>query len=95
MKMVEKNGNESCYMTMDGGMSSCKVESVISIDNRGQMVFPKSIRDVAKIRAGDKLAVISWAKHSEVCCVSLIEVGNLSDMVKGMLGPLMKEILTK
>ena len=37
MKMVEKNGNESCYMPMDGEMGSCKVESVISTDYRGQM----------------------------------------------------------
>ena len=93
--MVGQNGNKSCYMPMDGGIGSCKVESIISIDDRGQMVLPKSVRDMAKVRAGDKLAVISWEKDGEVCCISLIKVEDLAEMVKEMLGPLMKEILAK
>ena len=91
--MAGKNGDESCCAPMDGGMSCCKVESVISIDDRGQMVLPKEIRDRAEIRAGDKLAVISWEKDGEVCCISLIKAESLADMVKGMLAPVMKEIL--
>ncbi len=93
--MVEKSGNECCCMQSDGGIGSCKVESIISVDDRGQMVLPKSIRDMAKIRAGDKLAVINWEKDGEVCCISLIKVEDLAEMVKGMLGPLMKEIMAK
>jgi len=82
-------------MPTDVGIGSCKIESVISIDDRGQMVLPKSIRDMAKIRAGDKLAAISWEKNGEVCCISLIKVDDLAEMVKGMLGPLMREILAR
>ena len=93
--MGEKSGNESCCMPMDGGICSCKVDSIISIDERGQMVLPKSIRETARIRAGDKLAVINWEKDGEVCCISLIKVEDLAEMVKGMLGPLMKEIVAK
>lgn len=93
--MGENSGNESRCMPMDRGICSCKVESIISVDERGQMVLPKSIRDMAKIRAGDKLAVISWEKDGEACCISLIKVEDLTDMVKGMLGPLMKEIMAK
>ncbi len=85
--------NESCCEPVDGGTSCCKVESVISIDDRGQMVLPKEIRDKAKIRAGDKLAVVSWEKDGKVCCISLIKAEELTEMVKGMLGPVMKEIL--
>jgi antitoxin PrlF len=95
MTMGKKSGNESRCMPMDGGIGSCKVESIISVDDRGQMVLPKSIRDMAKIRAGDKLAVINWEKDGEVCCISLIKVEDLAEMVKGMLGPLMKEIMAK
>ncbi len=93
--MVEKKGNESSCNPTDDGIGCCKVESVISVDERGQMVLPKSLRDMAKIRAGDKLAVISWEKDGEVCCISLIKVEDLAEMVKGMLGPLMKEITAK
>jgi len=86
MKLVKKDKNES---------SCCKVESLISVDDRGQMVLPKEIRDKAKIRAGDKLAVITWEKDGKACCISLIKVEDLTEMVKGMLGPLMEEILQK
>jgi len=70
----------------------CKVESIVSVDERGQMVLPKEVRDAAGIRPGDKLALIMWKKGEEVCCMSLIKVDVLTGMVKGMLGPLMKEI---
>ncbi len=92
---MEKSANKSRCMPMDGGICSCKVDSVISIDERGQMVLPKSIRETARIRAGDKLAVISWEKDGEVCCISLIKIDDLTEMVKGRLGPLMEEILAR
>ncbi|MEM2935607.1 MAG: HgcAB-associated protein [Candidatus Bathyarchaeia archaeon] len=76
-------------------MSCCKVESLISVDERGQMVLPKEIRDKANIHAGDKLAVITWEKDGKACCISLIKVEGLTEMVKSMLGPLMEEILQK
>jgi antitoxin PrlF len=74
------------------GSQCCKVESIVSVDERGQMVLPKEVRDAAGIRPGDKLALIMWKKGEEVCCMSLIKVDALTGMVKGMLGPLMKEI---
>ena len=88
--MVEKD--ESCCESSSHNMSCCKVESLISIDERGQMVLPKEIRDKANIRPGDKLAVISWEKEGDVCCISLLKAENLTEMVKGLLGPMMKEI---
>ena len=92
--MAKKGEDKSCCAPMDKGVGCCcKVESVISVDDRGQMVLPKEIRDKAEIHAGDKLAVISWEKDGEVCCISLIKVEDLTEMVKGMLGPVMKEIL--
>ena len=71
----------------------CKVESVISVDERGQMVLPKELRRKAGIKAGDKLAVTSWEKNGEVCCITLIKVEDMVEMVKGQLGPILKEIL--
>jgi len=78
---------------MESGMGCCKVESLISVDERGQMVLPKEIREKAGIQAGDKLAVVTWEKEGEVCCISLVKVEGITEMVKDMLGPMMKEIL--
>ena len=80
-----------CYT--QGCSSCCKVEAVISIDERGQMVLPKELREKANINAGDKLAVTSWEKDGKICCISLIRAEELTEMVKGMLGPVMKEML--
>ncbi|HMK59752.1 MAG TPA: HgcAB-associated protein [Dissulfurispiraceae bacterium] len=71
----------------------CKVESIISVDERGQMVLPKELREKAGIKAGDKLAVTSWEKNGDICCITLIKVEGLVEMVKGQLGPILKEIL--
>ncbi|MFC2013044.1 HgcAB-associated protein HgcC [Chloroflexota bacterium] len=73
--------------------SCCKVESVISIDERGQMVLPKEVRDKAKINGGDKFAVISWEKEGRICCISLLRVDDFAGMVKGLLGPVMEAII--
>ena len=42
----------SCCAPADAGKNSCKVEAVVSVDERGQMVLPKELRDRAHIRAG-------------------------------------------
>ena len=79
--------------SMPGGEACCKVEALISIDERGQMVLPKELREKANIRPGDKLSVTSWEKDGKVCCISLIKAEDLTEMVKSMLGPVMKDIL--
>ncbi len=76
-------------------MSCCKVESIVAVDERGQMVLPKEIREKAKIKAGDKLAVVSMEKDGTICCLSLIKVEELEGMVKSMLGPVMDEVLKR
>jgi antitoxin PrlF len=71
--------------------SSCTVEAVLSVDERGQMVLPKDVRQKAGIGTGDKLALISWGREGEVCCLALMKVENLSGMVQGVLGPLVQD----
>jgi AbrB family looped-hinge helix DNA binding protein len=90
--MAKKKKDESCCGPDSGNMSCCKVESVVSVDDRGQMVLPKEIRDRANIKAGDKLAIISMERGGQICCISLIKAGEFEDMVKSFLGPMMKEM---
>ena len=90
--MTQKDKNVSCCGP-DARSSCCKVESMISVDERGQMVLPKDIRERTNIHAGDKLAVVSWEKDGKICCLTLIKAEELAGIVKGMLGPLIKDIL--
>ncbi|MFC1939021.1 HgcAB-associated protein HgcC [Chloroflexota bacterium] len=93
--MGEENGDTCCFIPGGGGASCFRVESVISVDDRGQMVLPKEIRDRAGIAAGEKLAVISWEKDGRVCCISLIKARDLTKMVSGLLSPMMEEIVSR
>lgn len=93
--MAKKIKDVNCCKGADKELSCCKVESVISIDERGQIVLPKEVRDKANIRAGDKLAVVSLKKDGNVCCISLIKADDLAEMVRGLLGPLMGDIFQK
>ena len=76
-------GGSCCATPAFGG---CRVESLVTVDDRGQMVLPKDLRDKAGIR---------WEKEGKVCCLSLIRVEELSTMVKGVLGPLMGDLLPR
>lgn len=67
----------------------CRVESLISVDERGQMVLPKDLRDRADITPGDKLAVISWSKDGQVCCITLIKADHLAGHVMDFIAPIM------
>ena len=64
---------------------------MLSVDERGQMVLPKDVRERAGILTGEKLALISCEKDGKVCCLALIRAGDLSGMVQGILGPLFGE----
>jgi AbrB family looped-hinge helix DNA binding protein len=89
---MSKTKKSACCTTPDIGAAACMVESIVGVDERGQMVLPKELREKAGIKAGDKLAVTSWEKNGEVCCITLIKVDSLVEMVKGQLGPIIKEI---
>ena len=82
----------ACRLPAGGEASCCNVEAVVSVDERGQMVLPKEIRAKAGIKAGDKLAIIAMRQEGKISCLAMIKVEALADMVKGMLGPVMKEI---
>ena len=88
--MAQKVKETCCPPAMD---SCCRVEALVSVDERGQMVLPKDTRDKAGIRPGDKLALVSWEKEGKTCCLTLIKAEELTGMVKGILGPLMKDVL--
>jgi antitoxin PrlF len=88
-KVVKSNPKKSCCESGGEPASCCRVESMISVDERGQMVLPKELRDKANIKSGDKLALISWEKDGEICCISLIKADYLAERVTEFLGPVM------
>lgn len=90
--MVKENQKKSCCDSGSPTPSCCRVESMVSVDERGQMVLPKELRDKANIKAGDKMALISWEKDGKICCISLIKADYLAERVSEFLGPVMRGI---
>jgi antitoxin PrlF len=70
-----------------------KVEAIVSVDERGQMVLPKEVRTKANINAGDKLALMSLSKGNKTVFLVLLKSELFEAHVKESLGPVMKELI--
>ncbi|MGB9714245.1 MAG: HgcAB-associated protein HgcC [Candidatus Bathyarchaeales archaeon] len=75
-------------------MGCCKVEAIITLDSKGQIVLPKDIREKAGLKPNDKLAVVCCKEKGkdEVCCLIMVKAENLEEPVKKALEPILKEI---
>ena len=71
----------------------CRVEAVVGVDARGQMVLPKDLRERAGIQPGDKLALTSFQRDGEVYCIMMTRADDLSNLVLQSIGPAMKVVL--
>ncbi|HPA71228.1 MAG TPA: HgcAB-associated protein [Spirochaetota bacterium] len=80
-----KKGNAACCDPRPGGRYS--VESIVSVDERGQMVLPRDVREALGIASGGKLALVVMEREGSPCCVTLFKSDELSGMVQNMLGP--------
>jgi AbrB family looped-hinge helix DNA binding protein len=75
----------SCFSGV--GTGCCQVEAMVSVDEKGQMVLPKTIREKAAIQPGDKLVLIGWEKDGQMCCITMVKAESLAAMVKACWGP--------
>lgn len=66
----------------------CRIEAVVTVDERGQMVLPKDLRMRMGIAPGDKLALVAWERGDKVCCLSLFPTGELDGVVREILEPM-------
>ncbi|MCK4439500.1 AbrB/MazE/SpoVT family DNA-binding domain-containing protein [Candidatus Bathyarchaeota archaeon] len=78
---------------MNNDAECCKVDAVVTIDSRGQIVLPKDVREKAKLKPNDKLAIVGCEQDGEICCILMIKAEKLGDAVSKVLGPMLKDIL--
>jgi len=71
---------------------TCRIDAVVSIDSKGQIVLPKDLREKAGIKPNDKLAVVACEKDGEVCCIMMLKAEKLVGAVTKALGPLLKSV---
>ena len=70
----------------------CKINAVVTVDAKGQIVLPKDLREKANIKPNDKLAVIGFEKQGEVICLVMLKIETLEGTVKNLLGPVFKNV---
>ena len=72
-------------------VDTCRIDAVISMDAKGQIVLPKDLREKAKLKPNDKLAIMGLEQDGCVCCFVMVKADALDSTVKNMLGPIFKE----
>ncbi len=81
------------HMIQEGKTTNCcRMEAVVTIDSRGQVLLPKDLRKKAGIEEGDKLVLVTCEEEGKVCCITLIKADDSNDIVKEMMGPMLKGI---
>ncbi len=71
----------------------CSIEAIVPVDEKGQIVLPKGLRDSVEIKAGDKLAVVLCRGEGGACCILLMRAEDLKESLKKALGPMFEELL--
>jgi antitoxin PrlF len=91
--MTDEAACTSCASDADPSQAAsdkecCALEAVVSVDDRGQLVLPKDLRTRAGIRAGDRLAVMSYrGDDGEICCITLVKTGAVAGAVQSVIAP--------
>ena len=71
---------------------TCRIDAVVTMDAKGQVVLPKDLREKANFRPNDKIAVVACEKNGEVCCIMMMKAERLAGAVTKTLGPLLKAV---
>ncbi len=70
----------------------CNLVGLVNVDERGQLVLPKELRDKVGIKAGSKLAIMTCEKDGKVCCITMVKADELADTLKKKFGPILSEL---
>ena len=71
----------------------CRIDAVITMDAKGQVVLPKDLREKANFKPNDKIAVVACEKEGKVCCILMVKAERLVGAVGKTLGPLLKGVI--
>jgi AbrB family looped-hinge helix DNA binding protein len=74
---------------------ACKIDAIITMDAKGQIVIPKDLREKADLKATDKIAVVAYEKEGKVCCIIMIKAERLAGAISKTLSPLLKGVIEK
>ncbi len=59
----------------------CRIEAIVTVDSKGQIVLPKTLREKAGLRTDEKIALITFGNEGKVSCILMIKAEQLGDAV--------------
>jgi phenylalanyl-tRNA synthetase beta chain len=83
----------ACRITYQSLEHTLTDEEVNRVQQKILDRLSRELREKAGIQPGNKLALTTWERNGQVCCITMTKVEELTDMVKAILGPVMREIL--
>ncbi len=86
-------GGSSCCGSSTAG--PCRVDAVVAVDARGQMVIPKELRTKFGIGPDDRLALVSWERNGTPCCLTLLRADELAESVRRTYGPVLGDAVAR
>lgn len=75
--------------------NACKIDAIVTMDAKGQIVLPKDLREKAGLKPTDKIAIVAYEKEGQTCCMVMIKVERLAGAVNKTLSPLLKGVTEK
>ncbi len=67
--------------------SICSIEAIVTVDERGQVVLPKELRDKFGVRAGDKFIVATLGREKSLCCIAFVRAESLNSVIVEQIAP--------
>ncbi len=74
-------------------MSQCKIEAIVSIDRRGQIILPEGLRDKSNIHTGEKLVVICSKEYGRDCHIFLVKEEYFGELFTNVFDIYLKKLL--
>jgi AbrB family looped-hinge helix DNA binding protein len=66
----------------------CRIEALVSVDAKGQILLPKELREKVGVQPGDKLAVIVCESEDKAPRITLVKADEFAESAREMLGPM-------
>ncbi len=76
-----------------GEETCCRIDAVVTMDSKGQIVLPKDLREKAKLKPNDKIGVVACEKDGEVCCIMMVKAERFRTALNETLGPMLKGVI--
>ncbi|MBC7109958.1 MAG: AbrB/MazE/SpoVT family DNA-binding domain-containing protein [Archaeoglobi archaeon] len=80
-------------------MSACemsRIEAIVTVDSKGQILLPKELRERANIYSGDKLVVFGGCdERGELCCLIFVKAEKIEESAKNIIAPMLRVFLNE